>query len=161
MSQIDVEHMIKEVPSSPKGRLVWTALVDVGERVDLGSVPGGRRFMVPILGGRVVSGPGIKGLDGIVLAGGADRQLLRADGVKELDALYEIKTDDGQIITIRNRVIVDDGEKLERYAMSVIGATVPDGPLSWLNRRLLLGTLQSLRPERSAVIVRAWEMNVG
>ena len=56
MSQIDVEHMIG-VPSSPKGRLVWTALVDVGERVDLGAVPGGRRFMVPILGGRVVSGP--------------------------------------------------------------------------------------------------------
>ena len=103
----------------------------------------------------------IKGLDGIVLAGGADRQLLRADGVKELDALYEIKTDDGQIITIRNRVIVDDGEKLERYAMSVIDTTVPDGQLSWLNRRLLVGTLQSLRPDRSVVIVRAWEMNVG
>lgn len=161
MSQIDVERMVNDVPSSPKGRLVWTALVDVGDRVDLGVVPGGRRFMVPILGGRVVSGPGINGLDGIVLAGGADRQLLRADGVKELDALYEIKTDDDQIITIRNRVIIDDSKTLERYAMSVVDAAVPDGPLSWLNRRLLVGTLQSLRPDRSAVIVRVWEMNAG
>ena len=48
-----------------------------------------------------------------------------------------------------------------RYAMSVIDTTVPDGQLSWLNRRLLVGTLQSLRPDRSVVIVRAWEMNVG
>jgi hypothetical protein len=43
--------------------------------------------------------------------------------------------------------------------MSVIAVTAPDGPHSWLNRRLITGTLQSARPDRQAVIVRGWLMD--
>ncbi|MFQ1700238.1 DUF3237 family protein [Loktanella agnita] len=39
----------------------------------------------------------IKECDGTVLAGGANRQVLRPDGIKELDALYEMQTKDGTI----------------------------------------------------------------
>lgn len=70
-----------------------------------------------------------------------------------------MRTDDGTLISVRNRVIVDETRKPGRYAMSVITATVGEGPLTWLNRRLLIGTLQSARPERQAVIVRAWLMD--
>ena len=37
-------------------------------------------------------------LDGLVLAGGADWQTSRPDGVTEVDALYSMKCDDGTVI---------------------------------------------------------------
>jgi len=146
-------------PLSLTTRLLWTAIIDVADRQELGSGPRGHRYMVPILGGRFHAGAETTGLNGRVLPGGADRQVIRPDGVKELDALYEMQTDCGSVITVRNRVVVDESRKPDRYAMSVIVATAPEGPFEWINRRLLVGTLQSARPERQAVIVRAWEVD--
>lgn len=155
----DADLIARHPPLSPTTRLVWTAVVDVADRQDLGPGPGGQRFIVPIVGGRFHAGPGMTGLNGIVLPGGADRQILRPDGVKELDALYEMQTECGSVITVHNRVVVDETREPDRYAMSVIRATASSGPFAWLNRRLLVGTLQSTRPERQAVIVRAWEID--
>ena len=91
-------------------------------------------------------------LRGTVLAGGADRQLLRSDGVKLLDALYELQLDDGTVLTVRNSVTVDE-QMQPRYARSVVQVTAPAGPWDWLNRRCLVGSLQSLRPQAQAVLV--------
>ena len=66
---------------------------------DLGETPLGRRRVVPITGGRF-SG---ERLAGRVLAGGADWQLVRADGVADLDARYTLETGDGALIYVRNR----------------------------------------------------------
>ncbi len=153
----DSEILARIAPAEPSTRLIWTAIVDVADRIDLGAASSGHRFMVPILGGRFYSGPGIDGLNGWILAGGADRQVLRPDGIKELDALYEMRTEDDITITVRNRVIVDETRKPDRYAMSVISAQAPAGRLEWLNRRILIGTLQTARPDRQAVVVRAWK----
>ena len=152
----DEQTLVACSPFTPSIKLLWTAIVDVGSRRDLGASALGHRFIVPITGGRVFDGPDSHGLSGRVLPGGADRQLLRPDGVKELDALYEMQADAGQIITVRNRVIVDPTHQPERYAMSVVTAKVAEGPLSWLNRRILIGTLESMRPEHPKVIVRVW-----
>lgn len=38
--------------------------------------------------------------------------------------------------------------------MSHVALAAPDGPHGWLNRRLSIGTLQTLRPQRQAVLVR-------
>lgn len=137
------------------GTLVWTAAVDVAAREPLGRSALGERFIVPITGGRFWGGPGYESFHGRVLAGGADRQLLRSDGIKELSAEYEMQSHDGAILTILNRVIVDEGVQ-PRYALSSIRVTAPEGPLAWLNRRQFAGTLQSLRPARSAVLVRGY-----
>ena len=158
-SPTDQDILSSLTPTPPRARLVWSAIVDVADRQDLGTTPVGQRLIVPILGGAFYGGPGFDGLNGKVLAGGADRQLLRPDGVKELDALYEMQTDSGDVITVRNRVIVDENRAPDRYAMSVISAKVCAGPFDWLNRRLLVGTLQSARPDRQAVVIRAWEMD--
>ncbi|MEZ5738167.1 MAG: DUF3237 domain-containing protein [Burkholderiaceae bacterium] len=138
-------------------RLLWEAIVDIAPTEDLGAGPLGGRAIVPIVGGRFRGGPELADFHGEVLAGGADRQLLRADGVKELDALYEMRVHDGTLLTVRNRVIIDDPGAGPRYALSRIHLTVPAGRWDWLNRRLFLGTLQSARPERQAVIIRGWE----
>ena len=89
-------------------------------------------------------------------AGGADRQTLRPDGIKELDALYEMRTHDGAVITVHNQVLIDESVQPERYARSCIRVTAPQGPHAWLNRRLFVGTLQPLRPERQAVLIRGY-----
>ena len=140
---------------APEARLAWEAQVDIGERQSLGHGPLGDRFIVPILGGRF-EGPR---LSGTVLPGGADRQLLRADGVKELDALYELQTDDGTVITVRNRVLIDESATPGRYARSVLQLSAPAGPHDWLNRRVFVGTLHSLRPARAAVCIRVYELD--
>lgn len=136
--------------------LLWTAAVTIADREDLGPGPLGARFIVPITGGVFAGGPGHAALSGTVRPGGADRQLLRADGVKQLHAVYEMQLDDGTVLHIDNRVVVDDTRQPRRYALSHLQVSAPEGPHAWLNRRLLLGTLQSLRPAHPAVVVRAW-----
>lgn len=140
---------------------MWEAIADIAEREALGSGPQGERFIVPVLGGTFRGGPDFPDLNGTILPGGADRQTLRPDGVKELDALYEMRTQDGAILSVRNRVLIDDSRPGGRYALSRIHVTAPDGPWAWLNRRIILGTLQSARPARAAVVIRAWEADAG
>lgn len=140
----------------PAAQLVWTAAVDIAPREDLGDGGCGPRYIVPIVGGVFWGGPGHDGLCGRIRPGGADRQWLRPDGVKELHAVYEMETDDGLVIGIDNRVLVDESVQPERYAMSHVAVTAPQGRLGWLNRRRFVGTLQSLRPQRPAVVVRVF-----
>lgn len=142
----------------PRGRLVLTVMVRTGEAIDVGQGPDGVRRIVPIIGGSF-SGEG--GLAGVVLPGGADRQRLRPDGVRELDATYELRTADGAILMVHNQVIVDapagagpDG----RYVRSVVRIVAPQGRYDWLNRRLLVGTLTSLRPAQPLVLLRFYEL---
>lgn len=136
----------------PRIQHVYDAIVDIAERRALGRSARGERYIVEILGGRF-EGPGLKGK---VLPGGADRQLLRPDGVKELDALYEMETDDGAVITVRNRVTIDDSAPGGRYARSVVQLTAPDGPHAWLSRRIFVGTLATLQPQRQAVRISVY-----
>ena len=141
--------------------LAWAAVVLTGPKQDLGPSPQGHRFLVPILGGHFTGGPKHGTLSGKVLSGGADRQLLRGDGIKELSAIYEMQTDDGAILGIKNEVIVDTHAQPERYALSRIHVMAPDpGPWRELNRRLFLGTLHSSQPNPGHVVIRAWLMEV-
>ena len=110
--------------------------------------------MVPIVGG-TFEGPNIRGK---VLPGGADRQLVRKDDVRVLNALYELQTDDGAIITVNNHVLVDDQPGRQRYVFSTLEITAPEGPHAWLNRGVFVGTLNSLRPGRSAVLIRVYKL---
>jgi hypothetical protein len=135
---------------------LWHAAVDVGEREPLGVSPQGERWIVPILGGRFWGAPGFEALSGRVRPGGADRQLQLGDGSRRLHALYELQADDGTVLTILNQVTIDESVQPERYAMSHVQVTAPRGPHEWLNRRIVVGTLQNLRPQRETVLVRTF-----
>ena len=141
---------------TPQAQLAWTAVVDIDARESLGKSAYGERFIVPILGGHFWGGPGHELLRGTVRPGGADRQLLRQDGVKELHAVYEMETADGAVLGIDNQVLIDESAKPTRYAVSRIRVSAPEGPHEWLNRRVFVGTLQPLRPQREAVMIRAF-----
>jgi len=144
----------------PFAELAWQAWVDIGPRQDLGLSAAGERFMIPILGGRFEGQVEGVLLQGNVLAGGADRQLLRPDGIKELDALYEMQTHDGAVVTIHNRVLIDDAAQPQRYVMSHVRVTAPQGPYEVLNRRVFVGTLHPLPAEQQAVLIRVWQLKV-
>jgi hypothetical protein len=153
----DLYALVQAMPiPDVQARLVWSAVVDVTERESWGQGPRGERWAVPIVGGSFWGAPGFEALHGEVCAGGADRQTLRPDGIKELDALYEMRTHDGAILTIHNQVLIDESVQPERYARSCIRVTAPEGPYAWLNRRLFVGTLQPLRPQRQAVLIRGY-----
>jgi hypothetical protein len=66
---------------------------------ELGDAPQGRRRIIPIIGGTFAGDR----LSGTVLPGGADWQIVRADGVADLDARYTLETVDGALIYVRNR----------------------------------------------------------
>lgn len=133
-------------------------VAQTGEAFDAGTGPDGARRIVPITGGTFV---GEGGLKGIVLPGGADRQRLRADGVRELDATYELRTADGVVLMVHNQVISDASDSTSpggRYVRSVVKVIAPEGKYAWLNRRLLVGTLASLRPAQPYVLLRFYEL---
>ena len=139
----------------PRTEFVYEAIFDLAPTLNLGDSPLGERRMVPITGGSF-EGPNIRGK---VLPGGADRQLIRKDVVRQLDALYELQAEDGAIITVRNRVLIDDpGSGRPRYAFSTLEITAPEGPHAWLNRGVYVGTLDSLRPARAAVLIRVYKV---
>ena len=82
----------------PKLEFVFAAHVTVDAPLDLGDVGKGGRRIIPISGGDFV-GPHLRAK---VLPGGADWQVLRTDGVAELEARYTLRTDDGALIYVRN-----------------------------------------------------------
>lgn len=139
----------------PATSFVYEAVVDIAPTQLLGEGPFGERRIVPILGGRF-EGPRLRGT---VLPGGADRQLIRRDGIRRLDAFYELQTEDGAVITVLNRVVIDPGEGgAPDYRISSVELTAPQGPHAWLNRRVFVGTLNVLRPAREAVLVRVYQV---
>ena len=75
--------------------------MSVDRPLDLGDVGKGGRRIVPITGGEFFG----RRLRGKVIAGGADWQIVRNDGVAELEARYTLETDDGALIYVRNHAL--------------------------------------------------------
>jgi hypothetical protein len=147
--------MAQSIPLvAPRTELVWEAYADLLPMIDMGDSPLGHRRMIPVAGGTFV-GPRLRGK---ILPGGADRQLVRKDGVTMLDALYEMQTDDGAVLTIRNQVKIDPAAKPAPYIRSSVEVTAPEGPHAWLNRAIFVGTLHPLPPEKKAVVIRVYEV---
>ena len=116
---------------------------------ELGDTPQGRRRIVGITGGRF-SG---ERLSGRVLPGGADWQLIRADGVAELDARYTLETNDGALIYVRNQGYrhgpeevlkkLSSGEAVDPslyYMRTTPRFETGDARYAWLNRIVCVAT---------------------
>jgi hypothetical protein len=132
------------------------------EHITIENTQHGTRRVIRIKGG-TFEGPGIRGL---VLEGGADWQILRSDGVNELDARYAMQTDDGVSIHVRNRVLSrPDQDSVDPfspgyYRRSVLSFEVPvDCRYAWLNKFVFIGTLTPGNPaEEPSVIIRVWKL---
>jgi len=129
------EKAMANADSLPKLEFIFAAHVTVDPPLDLGDVAKGGRRIVPITGGDF-SGPQLRGK---VLPGGADWQILRGDGVAELEARYTLRTDDGALIYVRNHA-------LRHGPADVIAALTAGRP--WRRRRDRAADRPSHGPQR-------------
>jgi hypothetical protein len=149
---------------TPELAFAFEARVQVGPPMDVGPVPGGRRRIIPILGG-TFEGSGIRGR---VLPGGADWQIVRADGLGELDTRYTLETDDGKLIYVQNAGIRHASPEVTARLMKgepvdpsqVYFRTVPkfetSAPdLAWLMRSIFVGTGERYPAD---VLMRFWKL---
>ena len=151
-------------PAELKTELLFTATITVGPTVDLGPGARGGRRMVPILSG-TFEGPSIKG---VILPGGTDWQLVRGDGVTEIEAHYTLKTDDGVLIRVINKGFrhgppevmqrMAAGEAVDSsadYFRAAPTFDAPSGRYEWLNRSLFVSSGERF-PNR--VVLRFFEV---
>ena len=109
---MDVER-IPQVSVMPSLNFLYTSIIEVETPLLVGHSPYGERRIINIKGG-AFSGPR---LSGRVLSGGADWQIIRADGVAELEARYTLETNDGALIYVTNRGLrYGPKEVMERLA---------------------------------------------
>lgn len=138
---------------------VFDANVTIGGLLDFGTSKYGERRIIPITGG-TFKGPDI---EGEVLPGGADWQLTRPDGDVELYARYTLKTNDGALIQVQNRVLMHmskDGKP--PYIRSVIDFEAPsESNHAWLNHAIFLGTLtmpREMSQDKPYVIISVYRV---
>jgi hypothetical protein len=74
------------------------AQITLAPPLEVGDTPAGRRRIIEITGGTFQG----ERLRGKVLPGGADWQVIRADGVAYLDTRYTLQTHDGALVYVRN-----------------------------------------------------------
>jgi hypothetical protein len=79
-------------------KYVFSLAIQIGAPIVAGDVGHGVRRVIPILGGEV-RGEGIKGT---IFPCGADFQIIRPNGLTELEAKYAFEMDDGAIVYIEN-----------------------------------------------------------
>lgn len=139
---------------TPVAELIYEAIMDIADAVSLGQGPLGERRLIAIEGGEF-AGPRLRGR---VLPGGADRQLVRPDGVRLLEEQYEMQCEDGAVLTVLSRSKIVEKPGTGRQAFSQLEITAPAGPHGWLNDAVLVGTLESLRPARRSVRVRVFQL---
>jgi Protein of unknown function (DUF3237) len=80
-------------------RLLMSLRVTVAPPRNIGAVPHGTRRTASLSGG-AFEGPRLRGT--VLTGGSADWQLLRADGVLEMDLRVTLQTDDGALISMRS-----------------------------------------------------------
>jgi hypothetical protein len=128
---------------------LFKAEITLAPAQELGDAPLGRRRIIGITGGRFRG----ERLSGDVLAGGADWQVVRSDGVAELDARYTLKTTDGALIYVVNRgyrhgpkevlARLAAGEPVDPslyYMRTTPRFETGDARYAWLNRVVCIAT---------------------
>ena len=151
-------------PPVPALELLARFEVDLGEPLELGETPAGRRRIVPIVGGRF-EGPAFRGA---VLPGGADWQLVLADGTAVIDTRYTLRTHDGALVYITTRGVragspevlarIAAGEAVDPasyYFRVVVTLETSHPAYTWLTRRLFVGAAVRLA---SRVVYDAYQV---
>lgn len=104
----------------------------------------------PITGGRF-AGPR---LSGEVLPGGTLRVVSRQDGLHAVDASCTLRTLEGSVITLAAHALMPADESAADSLRAVPAVDAPAGAHDWLNRALLVGTLDTSRRTQGRVSLR-------
>lgn len=137
---------------------IFTIHAELESIMNLGRTPYGERRVIGILGGSV-RGPK---LNGRILPGGADWQIVRSDGAADISARYTIETDAGARILVSSEGLRhgpaavmerlargDSVDPAQYYFRTAMRFETADASADWLNRILALA-----RGQREARSVR-------
>lgn len=137
--------------------------LQLGELVSVGATPQGERRVAGIRGGALAGA----GLQGEVVCG-SDTQLLRNDGVLEIDAAYVVKlAQGGQVRIVNQGYRHGPPEVLERlargeavpagqyYFRSVMRFETGDAALAWLNQTIAVAQAER---QGGSVVFRAYSV---
>ena len=117
----------------------------------MGQAPLGERRVVQILGG-TFEGPQLRGK---ILSGGADWQIVRRDGVLDLDARYALREERGGLIEVRSQgyrhgppeILArlargEDVDPASYFFRTVMRFETGAEDMSWLNRTIAVATAE-------------------
>jgi hypothetical protein len=142
---------------------IFRISAELGEIVEAGKTPYGGRRIIEILGGTV------KGrVNGRIMTGGADWQIIRGDGVADVQARYVLETDAGARILVTSNGLrhgppevlgrIARGEDVDPslyYFRTVMRFEASDPALDWLNRIIAIARG---RRDRVAVNLDVYEV---
>ena len=148
--------MISEQP-------IFCIRAELGEIVEAGRTPYGGRRVIEILGGTVTGR-----VNGKIMSGGADWQIIRGDGVADVQARYVLETDAGARILVTSNGLrhgpadvlqrIANGEEVDPalyYFRTVMRFEASDPSLDWLNRIIAVARG---RRDRVAVALDVYEV---
>ena len=150
--------------TAPELRFIFELEAEAAAPLDLGETQAGHRRIVSITGGRVF-GPK---LEGRIVPGGADWQIVRPDGTVDLDARYTLQTGDGTLVYVVNRGVrhgppevlarLGRGEPVDPGAYYFRSAAIFETgaeKYAWLTRAVVVGVGERY-PDK--VVIRFWEV---
>jgi Protein of unknown function (DUF3237) len=151
-------------PSPPQLEFAFEVRAEVAAPTVIGELPNGTRRIIDILGG-TFAGPG---LEGIIVPGGADWQIIRADGFTDVDARYTLKTSSDDLIYVSNVGIrhappdvihrLNAGEAVDQekiYFRTVPKFEAAAGHLQWLMRSVFIATGER---HPNGVLINYWRV---
>ena len=149
---------------APQFQFLMNIAANVGELQTMGGGPLGERRVVAITGG-TFEGPR---LQGTIVPGGADWQIVRADGVLDIDARYVLRTAGGALIRVVSQgyrhgppevlAALGRGEDVpaDRYFFRTVMRFETGAPqLAWLNTVIAVAVAE--RKARQ-VLIDAWRL---
>lgn len=126
---------------------IFTIHAELADILQFGPTPAGERRVINILGGQV-DGPKLKGQ---ILPGGADWQLIRADGMADIQARYTIRSERGGLVLVSSEGLrhgppeviakLARGEPVDSalyYFRTLMRFETADPGLAWMNRILAI-----------------------
>ena len=129
---------------------VFDIKAEISDAINGGQCPDGVRITIPIVGGEVTGK-----VNGKVIPGGADYQLLHPDQKRsELQAIYTIMTCDSVAIHVCNEGINRFAPDDAYFMTSPKFECDVNSPYNWLNNRIFI-----CRPvgfEQNAITLRVW-----
>jgi len=144
---------------------IFTIEAELAPLMNLGRTPVGERRIIGIVGGTVRG----RKLNGRVLPGGADWQVIRADGAADISARYTLESDSGARILVNSDGLrhgppevlaaLMRGERVDPrsyYFRTVMRFETSDPAFDWMNRILAIAYGERLA---SAVKLDVYEVD--
>ncbi|MGH9047248.1 MAG: DUF3237 domain-containing protein [Acidimicrobiales bacterium] len=135
-------------PVEPSLSFLCHVEVGLGDPIEVGHGPLGRRRIIPITGGAVTGR-----LSGELVSLGADWQLVWDDGTAVIDTRYLLRTPEQTFLPLATRgyrtgppevlarlAAGRDVDPADYYFRFTLDIDAPEGPYGWLRSRIIVGS---------------------